>query len=353
MKDTEFHNSHEELTEFIYSNPGMLPSRYVFVITNMCNLNCEFCFQDKKFRKDTMTAEDWIEVTKQLPDYARVTLTGGEPLIFNGFDKVFSYIAENFDCNLITNGLLLTEEKIDYLLSYPRFKVLSVSIDDIGNKIRSVKEEQWNHLEKMLKYFVEKRNENNSNAILDAKTMILDKNAENLFEIYKYLKEKIGIDTHTFQFLKGSPIQHADYMFNFEEICNKSQAYVYKNFERIKEELKKVRQYNLQNKTNSFLHPKVASLTSNETRGDITFLNYEEYDKTFYKNCKFPWSSIHINPDGNVFPCLAISMGNIKKKSLVEIIGSQEFNKFRTLIKKEGTVEACNRCGWLRLKEEI
>jgi len=350
--DTEFHKAHEDLTEIIYTTPGMLPSRYVFVITNRCNLNCDFCFQDKKPKKDAMTAEDWINVAKQLPDYARVTITGGEPLIYPEFEKVFSYVAERFNCNLITNGLLLNEKKIDYLLSYPKFRVLSISIDDIGNKVRGVKEKQWEHLEKILTYFTDKKNESNSSAILDVKTMILDGNAENLFDIYKYLKEKIKVDTHAFQFLKGSPIQHSDCMFELEKISEESNAYVYNKFEIIEKELEKVREYNIKKGLQSFLHPKVASLSSNELLGNLESLNEEKHNPKIYQNCKFPWSSMHINPDGRVFPCLAISLGDIRKNSLIEIINGQESNRFREIIKREGTVEACNRCGWLRLNGE-
>ena len=49
--------------------------------------------------------------------------------------------------------------------------------------------------------------------LLDAKTVVLDDNSDDLFEIYKYLVEKLEIDTHSFQILKGSPVQHADIMF--------------------------------------------------------------------------------------------------------------------------------------------
>ncbi|MCX6746798.1 MAG: radical SAM protein [Candidatus Pacearchaeota archaeon] len=346
--DTKFHSSHESLTEVIYNTPGMLPSRYVFVITNLCNLKCGFCFQDRKPKKNAINAEGWISLTKELPEYARVTLTGGEPLVFPGFDKVFSYISNKFDSNIITNGILLTEKKIDYLLSFPKFKVLSISIDDIGNTTRDLREEQWNHLKEMMKYFVKKRNEIKSEALLDVKTMILDENAEKLFETYKFLVGKIGVDTHAFQFLKGSPIQHADSMFNFEEISKRSHAYVYKKFEEIEKQLEEVRKYNIKNKRASFVHPEIVSLVSEQPLPNIGYINNEEHDKTIYKPCKFPWSSIHVNSDGEVFPCLAISMGNVKKSSLDEIISGEKFKNFRETIKKQGTVEACNRCGWLR-----
>jgi len=77
-------------------------------------------------------------------------------------------------------------------------------------------------------------------------------------------------------------------------------------------------------------------------------LSFFMFIKGNYKPCKFPWSSVHINVDGNLFPCMAVSMGNVKTTPLPEIIHGKDFMRFKDLIRKEGTVEGCNRCGWLR-----
>ncbi len=349
MKKTEeFHNKHDEYTEIIYNTPGMLPHRYVFVLTNQCNLRCHFCYQARKYRKNSMKTEDWISLAKQLPEYARVTLTGGEPLIFPGFKKVFSYVAERFNCNIITNGILLNKESIDFLLSFPRFKVLSVSVDNIGNTLRDVKEAQWKHLENMMRYFIRCRKDVGSDCVLDVKTLVLDENADELLAIHQYCVEELGCDHHAFQFLKGSPIQHADEMFEFSDIVKKSCAPVYEKFDVIKQGLEQIRLYNIRKGKVAFVHPKIASLTSEEPLPDIDLLNTTEHVSSDFLPCKFPWSSVHINSGGELFPCLAVSMGNVKEASLPEIISRESFEQFRELIRKEGSIEACNRCGWLQ-----
>ncbi len=345
----KFHNIHEAFSEKAFNTEGLLPDRYVFVLTNLCNLKCSFCVQKGESRKDAMSEVDWITLAKQLPDYARVTLTGGEPLIFKEFRKVFAYVAERFHCNIISNGILLNQELIDYIISFPKFKVLSLSIDDIGNNNRCFTPTQWKHLVKMIKYFLKRRNELGSNCVLDVKTLVLDKNAKDIFEIHKYMAEQIGVDTNVFQFLKGSPIQHADYMFKFKDILTKSHAPVYNNFDIIKEQLELVRQYNLKKGKIAFIHPKIASLVSEESLHKMDILNEEAHIKEYYSPCKFPWSSAHINFDGALFPCLSVSMGNVKEMSLQEIINAERMVKFRNLIREEGTIQACNRCGWIRL----
>ena len=55
----------------------------------------------------------------------------------------------------------------------------------------------------------------------------------------------------------------------------------------------------------------------------------------------------HINVDGTFFPCLAVNMGNVKD-GLDKVIFGEKIQKFKEVIAQEGTVEACNRCGWLK-----
>lgn len=347
-KYEKFHNRHETFSVKAYGKSNLLPDRYVLILTNLCNLRCPFCFQKKIPRKDAMKASDWINFIKQLPPYSRVTLTGGEPLIFPGFKDVFDFAATKFDCNIISNGLALSEKTIDYILSYPKFKVLSLSIDDIGNKVRNLKDHQWKHIEKMIGYFVDKKNRMKSKAIFDIKTVVLDGNAENLFEIHRYFVERLRVDTHMFQLLKGSPIQHADYMFTFADIKKRSKAVIYKKFETIVQQLELIKKYDRQNKKISFMHPRVALLNSPHTLGDISYINNSQHIRKKFLPCKFPWSSMHINYEGTVFPCLAISMGNVKNEKLKNIWSGSLYSKFRKIIKSNGTIEACNRCGWLR-----
>ena len=80
----------------------------------------------------------------------------------------------------------------------------------------------------------------------------------------------------------------------------------------------------------------------------MDLLNNIELKREKFLPCAQPWSSVHINVEGTVFPCLAVSIGNIHEKNIKDIIFGEEFKKFRNVIRKKGTVEACNRCGWLQ-----
>ena len=352
----------KDLSDFriqAYQENFVMPKRYCLVLTNLCNLACDFCYQIRTKQKNAMTADGWIKLIKDLPENSRVTLTGGEPLVFKGFKKVFHETAIRHECNLICNGLLLSEEIIDFILSYKNFKVLSISIDNVGNLIRksaNVKEtkweEKWKHAENMMKYFQKRKLElDHPSCILDSKTVVLDENAPDLLDIHQYCIEDLKCDTHSFQFLKGSPILGCDYMYKFDDIFTKSSAYKYQNWDVIKEQLFLVKKYNFINGTLGFLHPKVDDLLENDlplNNKNMDMLNEIDHIKENFKPCAQPWSSVHINVDGTVFPCLAIAMGNIQEQNIKDIMMGEDFKKFKAVMKENGTVEACNRCGWLQ-----
>ena len=353
--DTDFHKERLRWTDIAYETPGMLPHRYVFVLTNLCNLRCSFCFQVRRHIEESMSTEDWLQVIDQLPPYASVTLTGGEPFMFRGFMKVFETVASRYPCNIISNGLLLTEDLIELLLGYDNFKVLSISVDDIGNIVRDVRPRQWKKTEEKIRRFLERRNELQMDTLLDTKTMVLDQNAESLFEIHRYCLETLHCDTHSFQFLKGSPMQHADFMFPFEDMFKAWVAPVYEKWEMICKQMELVRRYNLENDKICYTHPKLFDLKSEKLirNNHSSSFNVRAFVKANYHLCKAPWESVHINVDGDLFPCMAIKMGNVKEETIRDIISGDIFSRFRDVIRSEGTVEGCNRCGYLRLKEHL
>jgi MoaA/NifB/PqqE/SkfB family radical SAM enzyme len=349
INDTEYHSQRIQQTDRIYSDGSLLPHRYVFILTNKCNLRCSFCFQEKNYIDGSLTTEDWIKVVEQLPDYAHVTLTGGEPFLFKGFKEVFLKVTEKHTCNIISNGLLLDEEVIDLLLSRKNFQVLSISVDNIGNTVRDVDVDKWKKAEEFFRLFTNKRNKQKSHAVLDTKTVVLDQNAKQLFEIYKYCVESLKSDTHSFMLLKGSPIQHSDQMYNFSDIFVKSNAHKYINFKDIIFQLEQVRKYNLLHGKRCFTHPKFADLNGEHSLLDFnfSFINAIQHTPANFKSCKAPWGSVHINVEGHLFPCMAVKMGNVKVDKISKIFFSKEFEKFKNTIETHGTVEGCNRCGYL------
>jgi|AACY02.1.fsa_nt_gi MoaA/NifB/PqqE/SkfB family radical SAM enzyme len=350
IKHTDYHQKRLKYSKLLVNSKDMLPHRYCFILTNKCNLNCNFCFQERKGRKGSLNKDEWISLIDQLPEYAHVTLTGGEPLVFKGFEEVFLKVTEKHTCNIITNGLMINDKFIDLFLSRPNFQVLSISIDDIGNLNRDVKSKHWDIMLKNIDKLKKLKDINKSKLILDTKTVVLDTNSKDLFETYKFLKERLGCDTHSFQILKGSPVQHADYTFDDNAIFDDYVAHKYENFDEILNQLEMVRKYNIENNYVSYAHPNYVNLSSKERIHDqinANLLNITGHEPKKYKSCDSPWANVHVNVEGTIYPCLAVNMGNVRDNTLKEIFFGEKYNKFKETISKCGTVGACNRCGYL------
>jgi radical SAM protein with 4Fe4S-binding SPASM domain len=353
MQNTRYYSQRESSRDQNYVDNNA-PSRVVVILTNKCNLKCYFCFQDRKSLPKAMSSEDWMNFIDTLEDNSHITITGGEPLLFKNFEKIFVHASKRHSINIVCNGTFLSKKFADLFLSMKNFMVLSISVDTIGNINRGVKPDQYNKMKEALEYFNNKRNNLNHNAVIDTKTTVIDETAKDLFNIYKHCKEDLKSDTHSFQFLKGSPIQHADKEFQYEKIFEEPNPDVYKNLNDIAEQFNKVRDYCLSNETKCYTHPNFLDF-SDKSQNYLNILekkfNKIKFHSEDYKKCKGPWESVHINADGKIFPCLATSLGDIRDfKNMNDVFKTNVAIKFRDLIREKGTVPACHRCGYLKLK---
>ena len=132
-----------------------------------------------------------------------------------------------------------------------------------------------------------------------------------------------------------------------KKIFEKSIAPIYRNWEIIINQLQQVKEYNKKNNKTAFLHPALASVADDDQKINMDYFNEPGHDKKYYKPCVAPWGTAHINVDGTFFPCLAVDMGNVKN-GLDKIIFGEKFKQFKKVINEEGTIEACNGCGWLK-----
>ena len=155
--------------------------------------------------------------------------------------------------------------------------------------------------------------------------------------------------------MKGAEIQYADYMFDYNDIFKEYKAHVYKDFKEFINQLNLIREYNLKNNSKCFLHPNIINLNSEKEINlkDFEYLNNPNHQSKKFAKCLSPWTSVHINVDGNLFPCMAVSMGNVKKQSIKNIIFSENFKNFQKIIDEKNTINGCNRCGWLKRPDQV
>jgi uncharacterized protein len=97
-------------------------------ITKVCNLDCEYCYVDVvKQEKHAFQVEDFLERVDLLK-YDVIKFFGGEPLVrWEMIQKIVESVSEkNTDISfvIVTNGILLNEEKIQYITNHQKIDVV-------------------------------------------------------------------------------------------------------------------------------------------------------------------------------------------------------------------------------------
>lgn len=123
-------------------------------ITARCNQNCKYCHRFLNVKD--LTFDENLTILKNLIDAGVncITWTGGEALLLDGIDELLKYSYEhNIKNKIITNGKLLTPEKIDKIYRYLDSVTLSIdSIDDDINDSLGRGREHRSEIKEILDY---------------------------------------------------------------------------------------------------------------------------------------------------------------------------------------------------------
>lgn len=127
-------------------------------ITARCNQNCKYCHRFLNIMD--LTYEENLEILNNLENsgVTSITWTGGEALLLNGIDELLKISHEKGIKNkIITNGKLLTKERIDKIYKYLDSITLSIdSIDDDINYSLGRGKNHFEEIKEILDYIKEK-----------------------------------------------------------------------------------------------------------------------------------------------------------------------------------------------------
>lgn len=110
---------------------GIAPQSIIINYNNRCNLKCKFCYEQSlqaKYGNTEMTFEELADFADQADKlgYYDITVQGGELLI--NADKLYKLVEclkpERFEIMLVTNGFLMTQEIAD--------RLAKVGVDVVG-----------------------------------------------------------------------------------------------------------------------------------------------------------------------------------------------------------------------------
>lgn len=99
-----------------------IPANGSLELLPICNMNCDMCYvrlsrEEVQTHGGLHTTDEWIEIGKQMKDSGVIflLLTGGEPLLFPDFKRLYSELHKmGFVITINTNGTLIDEEWIQF-----------------------------------------------------------------------------------------------------------------------------------------------------------------------------------------------------------------------------------------------
>ena len=351
--------AHINCSCLIKKGRAILPLRYFFELTHLCNLNCPYCYVGTNRVKEELSTKDWLNIVEQIPFYSFVTLVGGEPLIRKDFSEIlFATCKKTFGkVNVVTNGILMNDEKIsDFIKS--KMLLLSVSLDgwkENHDKNRA-KDGIFKTITENLENLNQQRKEKKSNLMVDIKTIVLKDNLEDLLKLYEYCTNN-NFEFFSISFLRNNNLKQNSILQNsfIEDFyLPKYPIEPYFNieeFEKIYLEIQKIKKYS---KTQIRFSPKFDNNNPNKELGLIKkfFSEYKNKEiQEIYEPCLYPYSNTIINPMGDIYPCLSYKMGNIKEQNLKDIINNPNYCCFRKNLKHSKVFNACQMCCELKVKD--
>lgn len=333
---------------------AIIPLRYFFELTYLCNLQCPYCYVGEERKKNELSTEEWFNIIEQIPFYSFVTLVGGEPLIRKDFVQILEKTAKKTSgkLNVVSNGILINDEIINAFIK-SKMMLLSVSIDGYGKNhdINRNKEGIFDKIIANLDNLNSKKGKKGK-PMVDIKTIVLENNLDDLPKLYK-LCEDMNFDFLSISFLRNNNLKQNSVLretFGEEFYMQKYPIEPYFDMEHFKEVYKEIEA--MKGKTQIRFSPKIEGKEIKVLEQIEQFFSYPE-DKVIqeiYEPCMYPFSNMMINPQGDVYPCLSLKIGNVREKRLKDVFNDPKFCCFRKNLKYSKVFEACQMCCELHAK---
>lgn len=321
--------------------------RIAFELTYRCNLECALCFQmPSKEQGDELDTATWLRLADQIPRYALVNVTGGEPFVKKGAMEVIERVLDRHQCTVLTNGVLLDEARIRRLVDR-KLLVLGVSIDGIGavhdrfrGKVGTF-ERVHENLGLLRDY---KRKTGNRRPLLDIKAVLTAETAAGIEDLYD-LAVELEANFLTLSMPKLNDIQfHANLVAGLDDpkVRTLPASPRYLDAAALQDRIDRLEETSRTRKTKIRTYPRLT-----KRNGVETFFADSPLPSR-YQPCYEPWSGIQIAPNGDVYPCLAHKLGNVRDECLADIWNGEPAREFRRRLRSERLFPGCAGCCYLR-----
>lgn len=317
-----------------------LPGYIQFSLIDKCNLVCKTCYL--RNGEEKLDKDKFLSVVKQLP-LLTVGISGnGETLLYPDLVPLLKGLKENNKpvINLTTNGLLLEKLADDI---YPYIDILSVSVDAATPETYAkVRGGQFEKVLAGIKKIVELKKRFNSQKPKIRMQFVVNQYTLHEVEKFVHLASELGANDVLYQIMTFR-LGRLDYKEFLGQLTIDD---LIKPFIAAKKTAKRL---GIRNNCDFWIkHP------------EEVWQLYNDAPLKKLRVCIFPWNSLMINLNGDVYPCcrlntfLPAKMGNIFEQNLSQIWNSEKYQKFREEIRtKKHANPICQKCPCLNFAESI
>jgi radical SAM protein with 4Fe4S-binding SPASM domain len=332
-----------------------------FQLTSRCNLHCVFCGQwgDNGFMKtnhppDDMQFSVWKKAIDSIvaacPDeLPKVSLWGGEPLLYDDFDRLLKYLYENgFKTGVVTNGTLLAEHA-DVINDC--VDTLYISIDgppEMHDKIRG-RSGLFDEIRSNMDLI--------SDTVFKVGMCFFSKENYKILPQLPFAIQDVNIDKLLIQNLIFSTSKdiacYKNWLKqNFSQEGTHVDSWCIDNHGDYIEELPDVIRQ-IQSNIAAGAYPLQVEVLPEGMKPDNIkkwYLAEDGIADLIAKNdyCLAPFNHLHIKPQGDVHYCVDFddfTAGNIKENDIMDIFNNEISERFRKEI-VDGRNSLCKRCPW-------
>ena len=350
-----------DLSYRLLAGKSAYPETLSLFLTYQCNLRCKMCGQwgeqgsSKGYDKDTLTAALSVDEVKALVDDVKgfkpnITLFGGEPLLYRGWQDVVTHVKQaGLRCNMISNCALLTKHAEEVLDVGVDEIILSLDgPEDIHDEVRGREGTFARVRDGLQALAAAKAARGVARPLVNVSSVVFENNYRVMDKTLS-TAEGLGADSITFHHL----------IFINPEIYSRHCAFFSDKFGVSESDWQGFVRESLPEIDPEALLAKLAEVKSADTSVDVSVYPnltddevrryYREFNflPTSYKRrCMSPWMVAYIFPDGTVRPCnsLCFVAGNLRENTFREIWNSPRYVDFRKTLKAERLFPACVRC---------
>jgi len=291
------------------------------VLTNRCNLQCKYCYQNSSPSidvSDELTKSEWLSIIDELKRLGatEINMVGGEPIARPDFWEMLDYAADKgFKIKIFTNGLLLTPESIKKLKGYAQLS-LSFNLNSYEKEMQEFYQgaATWDTLIAVMQECRKQGLE------FEVSTPVTGKTYGGLDKYIKFCAELGAKRIRLLPLIlmgRAQPLKN-DSLSETQVISLKEKV----------EAWNKKRNANKKKDTKGNTN---RNTKKNEERNEIEIT-------VGCRTCEGGVNYLTIQPNGDVTPCSLIRdkiFGNIKANSLKEIMGNSYSIEYRKLRKKQ------------------